>query len=308
MKAGIKQINRCGFNLVELAVVLSVLGVLMGLLLPAIQRSRGSANRLKCLNNLKQIGLALHHAHDTHGRLPPYRSLPIGSIQPDYLLTWQAQVLPEMDQASLWQLSAQACAVDPIPFHNPPHLGYSTVIPTYVCPSDPRLYSPLTTPSGDFCAFTSYIGVGGCVTFRSGSPMQLRGAMGDVPGIRFTDITDGTSNTLLVGERPPPNSLQAGRWYSVLYGREPNCGPEMILTVNGGLGSPFDIQCSNARTDYFFGRLDNPCDRFHFWSLHPAGANFVLADGSARFVPYSAAGLLPALASRAGGETVQLPD
>jgi prepilin-type processing-associated H-X9-DG protein len=209
-----------------------------------------------------------------------------------------------MDQDSLWHISAQACLVDRFTYHNPPHIGYATVIPSYICPADGRLDLPLKTPSGDFAAFGSYLGVGGAYT----STGLLSGVFTDSPGIRLTDIRDGTSNTLMVGERPPPDSLQAGRWYSGRYVLERFGGPDIVLAVNQSKTFVQDLECANAQSTYGFGRTDNPCDRFHFWSLHPGGSNFLFADGSARLIAYTNAQILGALASRSGGEVVDLSD
>lgn len=130
--------------------------------------------------------------------------------------------------------------------------------------------------------------------------------------MRFADITDGLSQTLAVGERPPPDTFQAGGWYSrgvpptLQWGRS-FYGPDEQLPVHSFAvgGDP----CLNE-TGFVFGpgHTENPCDRYHFWSLHPRGANFLFADGSVRFYPHSSRQLLPALATRAGGETVAVPD
>jgi len=137
----------------------------------------------------------------------------------------------------------------------------------------------------------------------------LPGVFGRSPGVRLIDVADGTGNTLMVGERPPPSSLQAGRWYSGLIVREPFGGPDMMLAAHQSASSPFDLECANVQAPrYFYGRVDNPCDRFHFWSLHPGGSNFLFADGSVRFMPYSADPIIGALATRSGGEVVGVPD
>jgi prepilin-type processing-associated H-X9-DG protein len=112
----------------------------------------------------------------------------------------------------------------------------------------------------------------------------------------------------MVGERPPPDSLQAGRWYSGLYVLEPFGGLDTILCANQIKISPFDLECAAAGTAFGPGRADNPCDRYHFWSFHTGGANFLFVDGSARLMPYTAASILPRLATYAGGEAVTVPD
>lgn len=303
---------RRGVTLVEVLVTIGLIGILIGLILPAVQSIRTSATRLSCQNNMKQIGTALHHFHSLHGRLPPlpYQRQAGGSgNDPNHLLSWMTLILPQMDQVPLWDRSVQACAAQKDPFRDPPHEGYSTVVLSYVCPADGRLRSPLTHPSGDVAAFTSYIGISGALF-----PPEFRpGVIGDEPGIRLTDISDGTAQTVAVGERPPPDSQQAGRWYPAIQngyihwpeGVAP--GPDYAMPAEP-LKDYNDYQCRPASTRFGPGRTDNPCDRYHFWSLHPSGANFLLADGAVRFFRYTARDVLPALATRAGGESVPLPD
>ncbi len=132
--------------------------------------------------------------------------------------------------------------------------------------------------------------------------------MGGYPGVRIVDITDGSSQTLIVAERPPPDTLQAGKWYTwvAVFGVWANrYGPDENLVAEGGI-----VPGDNCAGPFRFGpgRTDNNCDRYHFWSLHPGGGNFAFADGSVHFLRYSAADILPALATRAGGEVVGVPD
>ena len=127
--------------------------------------------------------------------------------------------------------------------------------------------------------------------------------------IRLGDIADGTSNTLMLGERPASADLQFGWWYAgvgqagtgsadlVLGVREQNLQP-----ISGG--SP----CGPGAYPFSQGGFNDPCAMFHFWSPHPGGANFAFADGSVRFLSYAADPLMPALASRAGGESASPPD
>lgn len=294
--------KRAGFSVLEVLVVIGVIGLLLGLILPAVQQARDSALRLSCSNNLKQVGLALHAVHDSHGQFPPLS--PSSGSDPNACLGWMALILPELGQESLYAASAQACAITQDPVTNPPHSGFATVVRTYVCPSDPRLLTPLTDSFGVQAAYTSYIGVRGAVP--PGSPQALMGVLGFYPSCRLTDISDGTSQTLMAGERPPPDSLQAGWWYVGFAGYSELRGP-----FNGlYLGSPSMTSgdpCVLRGVTFGPGTTANPCDRYHLWSLHAGGANFLFADGSARFLAYSAEPLMIALASRSGGEFVDLP-
>jgi prepilin-type processing-associated H-X9-DG protein len=296
--------RRMGFSLVELLVVIGLLGVLLGLALPAVQRVRESAGRVGCLNNLRQIGIGLHTFHDTQGQFPPLPGRSASKGDPNAILGWMALILPQMDQDALDKTSVQACRIDPNPLHNPPHVGLSTVVRSYVCPDDSRLLRPLTDRFQIQAAYTSYIGIGGAVP--PGAQQSMSGVLELGQGCRLSDITDGTSQTLMVGERPPPDSLQAGLWYPGYWGygigfRGPN------NTIIFGAWKMFgpDDDCSASRP-FGPGRTANPCDRYHLWSFHPGGANFLFADGSACYLSYSAEPLMVALATRSGGEVVDL--
>ena len=301
--------RRCGFSLIELLVVVGTIGVLVGLILPAVQSVREGAARTACLNNLKQIGIGLHHFEETNGRLPP---LPGGRAvdgDPNSLLGWMALILPQMEQEALYRVSVEACRVDQDPLDNPPHVGMATVIRPYVCPDDGRLLQPLTDSSGVRAAYTSYIGILGSFPPTTASVQAiLPGVLGQDFGPRLTDITDGLGTTIMVGERPPPESLLAGWWYPGYVGvGTPRGlhGPNNVIALpSPHLGS--DDNCG-GNTTFGPGQLSNPCDRFHLWSLHPGGGNFLFADASARYLSYSAAPLMIALASRSGGEVVELP-
>ncbi len=297
---------RSGFSLVELMVVIGVIGILAGLILPAVQHVRASAARISCLNNLKQIGLALHHFHDAYGRFPPLPAPSPNAGDPNNYLSWMALILPHMDQESLYRASAHACAVDTDPLHNPPHTGLTTVIPAYVCPADGRLFVAHTDRFQIRAALTSYIGNGGAVSRTAKHGFQgFAGVFGETPGCRLSQFTDGTSQTLMVSERPPPDSFQAGWWYPVWWYLSGDRGPNNYL-VFGGRNVQGEDGCPVSRV-FGPGRTDNPCDRHHLWSMHPGGANFLFVDASARFLPYSAEPLVIPLATRNGGEIVELP-
>jgi prepilin-type processing-associated H-X9-DG protein/prepilin-type N-terminal cleavage/methylation domain-containing protein len=291
------------FTLVELLVVIGIVSVLIGLLLSAVQNVRTAAARADCQNRVKQLALALHNYHDTRQCFPPgHRSL----THPDRMpfSGWTVSVLPYIEQATLNTQAQAAYRVDRYPFHNPPHTGLNTVVPAFICPLDSRITTAQRGQrTGTVAAFTSYLGVAGldAVTTRNGMLFQDSAT-------RLTDVPDGTSNTLLLGERPPSADFQFGWWYAgagqqltgsadlVLGAREPNL---LLVTVN----SP----CGPGR--YLFTAatgFDDPCGMFHFWSPHTGGANFAFADGSVRFIKYTADPIMPALATRAGGESVTL--
>jgi prepilin-type processing-associated H-X9-DG protein len=127
------------------------------------------------------------------------------------------------------------------------------------------------------------------------------------------DILDGTSNTLLIGERPPSSDYLFGWWFAgggynqmgaagdnVMGVREYNYVNHVFVV--GDLGGFTDVPCDGSKVNFQESSADDPCDQVHFWSLHPGGANFALADGSVRFILYASDPVLPALATRAGQE------
>lgn len=302
--------RRAGLSLLEVVVVLAILVLLIGLLLPAVQKVRVAARRVGCSNNLRQIGVALHHYHDANGGLPPRRPQNFRSREPDTLLSFFALILPQLGEQPLWDASVRACRNEPDTRRNPPHVGYSTVIKAYVCPADGRLMAPLGSPAIPPGTFGSYLGCEGHFAPQGQGTRKVwyqNGAFGVSPGINFNDIRDGLSQTLLVGERPPPDSLQAGLWYpsgSIL--RVPHTGPNEFMTIPATV-SFYDPECMGRLGTSGPRRTSNPCDRYHFWSLHLGGANWLFADGTVRFVTDSGGAVLPALATRNGGEVTEVP-
>jgi prepilin-type processing-associated H-X9-DG protein len=271
----------------------------MSLLLAAVQQVRDAAARIKCANNVRQLGLAALQYHDGHGSFPAgleYQSGP----HPMPLSSWLTRLLPYVDQPNLWAATQAAYAQDPNPAHNPPHVGLATVVPLFACPADQRARQVQFAPI-DKCnvAFTSYLGVEG-KDLTTNDGILFRDSHVSIP-----QIEDGTSRTLLAGERPPSTNFQFGWWYAGA-GQKFTGSAEMVLGVQEQNVLPVTSgSCAPGVYPYGPGRLDNQCDMFHFWSLHKNGANFLFADGAVRFIPYSAAGVLPALASRAGGEAAE---
>lgn len=295
--------KRHAFTLLELLVVLAIVGVVMGLLLPAVQKARDAAARIKCANNLHQIGLASHQYHDAMGCFPPGMcSGRVGNLPYRYA-SWLTFLLPYVEQGNLWNATVTAYRQSPLPFQDPPHIGLATVMPVFACPADPRSDQvQLARREKLHVALTSYLGVEGQDLYSRDGVLFMDSNIG------IADIPDGTSNTLLAGERPASTDFQYGWWYAgvgqrftgsaemVLGVREPN-----LLPVTKG-------SCPPGIYSFAGGSLTNQCDMFHFWSPHIGGACFLFADGSVHFLPYAAASILPALASRAGGETVSLLD
>ncbi len=179
-----------------------------------------------------------------------------------------------------------------------------TVVPVVTCPADPRVSDVQTARREQLqVGLTSYLGVEGKDVYT------LDGVLFRDSRIRRTDITDGVTQTLLIGERPPSADFQFGWWYAGA-GQFFTGSADMVLGVEKP-NLPLVTTGSCAPGVYRFGpgRIDNQCDMFHFWSPHRGGAFFSLyADGSTHFLSYSAAPILPALASRAGGEVVSDPD
>jgi prepilin-type processing-associated H-X9-DG protein len=284
-----------------------------------VQKVRDAAARTYCTNALKQIGLALHQHHDATGALPPAigEGLP---RDPFPYVSWLARILPYVEQPALYadmQAAFRSQGSRPNPYENPPHRGLGTVVPIYRCPADDRQYQAASfgPPSrSTLIAFTGYLGVSGR------NLRTLDGVLYWNSRVTLTDITDGTSNTLAAGERPPSLNLYFGRWYAGLgqfdngFNPSHNSGScdvtlgaaELKDTHFFVLQPPLNA-CPAGPYSFGPGAIQNPCDMFHFWSLHAGGSNFLFADGRVHFLTYGAAPLLPALATRAGGEAAPLP-
>ncbi len=289
---------RAAVSLVELAVVIAILGVLLTLTLSAVQRIRALAARATCANQLRQMGMALHRYHGQNDSFPPgvmpHAPVPRPGASEtkskiDYpLLNWHARLLPFVEQESLWAETVKAYATDWHEINTPPHNGYVTAVPLYLC----SLYKGLPGME-TFPAATSYLGVSGTNEYKKNGVLYLASK------VRFADITDGSSHTVAVGERPPSVNGYYGRW----YGGWGHWGvANAYLGVRETDVAHWNGDCPRGSYHFTAGQIKDDCSIFHFWSLHPGGANFMMADGSVRFLSYSADGILPALATRAGGE------
>ena len=302
--------RRAGFTLVELLVAIAIIAVLVGLLLSAVQRVRAAAARTACQNNLKQLGLAAHNYHAAHNRLPKgFSFLENGRADPLPFAGFLVYLLPHVEQDALWQARVAARAAGADPQQNPPHTPLATVVKTYTCPADPRVATPQVAVTMKLTiSLTSYLGVAGAKYPGAGLPEILRrdGVLYTDSKTRWIDVTDGTSNTLLAGERPPPPDFEFGWWYA-------GAGADGFGTLDKVMGvresnshSPGGILgCGPGQYPFMPANgFDDPCGVLHFWSPHSGGANFLFCDGSVRLIRYAANDLMPALATRAGGEAV----
>jgi prepilin-type N-terminal cleavage/methylation domain-containing protein len=274
--------NKTGFTLVELLVVIAIIGILIGLLLPAVQRGREAARRSQCENNLKQYGLALHHYHDGH------RAFPIGNV-PHRWWGFQSRLLPYLEAKNIYDFCNYDYPGDCFQAANSQPPGQdpgSQVLSVDMCPDDPLAGSiwdePLFHSGRHGC--TDYLGVMGT------SPATGDGILLYGPPIKIAQITDGVSRTLIMGERGISNDLWG--W--------PYCG------YGDGTGNG-DNLCS-AQDGLVIGNSFDDAHKFHFWSYHQDIANFLLADSAVRNLRYEIDyHVFQSLATRAGGENTSVP-
>jgi prepilin-type N-terminal cleavage/methylation domain-containing protein/prepilin-type processing-associated H-X9-DG protein len=309
--------HRAAFSLIELLVVIAILAVLAAMLMAGVQKARAAAARIVCANNLRQITFAVYNYESANQCFPQgtaSSTLPDRNEEPYPGLSWMGALLDYIDEPILWGMadkgySDPATKWDP---YNPPHPG-DRVMKQYSCPADRRVLQ-VQYAQGRKVALTSYLGV-------SGTNVHTRdGIFFSRSRVTSTEVSngDGLSNTLLIGERPPSTDLIYGWWYAgagqydgALSNPDFNSGSLDVLlgAAEINLHQPSDPTgsgCPDGPYRYGPGKLTEICDQFHFWSLHGRGGNFAFADGSVRFIPYSAAPILPALSTRNGREKVTL--
>ena len=272
--------SRSGFTLVELLVVIAIIGILVGLLLPAVQQAREAARRMQCQNNLKQLGLAMHMHHDTYLRFPYLRS---GGGQNRH--TWATQLLPFIEQTNLYNTYKNTITgvsqTDGFNNHTSTNAtmvaARETQISTFYCPSRrgaPSL-SPITTGStvnglpSDYAACTGNISAAptnGVFTLVNSGHMTATNNM--------RDIIDGTSNTIMIGEK----HIQ-------------------LRMLNTPIQDGMILSASEQQTYYRRGGASWPLANSNlvaansqFGSWHTGVCQFVFADGSVRTITVSIPG------------------
>jgi prepilin-type N-terminal cleavage/methylation domain-containing protein/prepilin-type processing-associated H-X9-DG protein len=315
--------QRRGFTLIELLVVIAIIAILIALLLPAVQKVREAAARTQCLNNLKQIGLAMHNYHDTFKKLPAQQAA--GSC---CYGTWQMSILPFVEQNALW-LSyvnwGNALATGQTYEQKQNLLVTSQRLVVFTCPSDINNAPKSGTYNGVTYNITqhNYLVNVGNLDYAQGGDGTLPD-QGKYPGIKFggapfyhnqqynfAHITDGLSNTLLVAEvkQGQGQDFRGLTWWAEGSGfttyRTPNSPlPDYISNGNGAPGCvPTSQNPLNSDCQYF-----KPSPNFNVFaarSRHTGGVNVLLSDGSTRFVTDSVAwATWQALGTAQAGEVV----
>lgn len=289
------KLSKTGFTLIELLVVVAIIGILLAITIPAVQAVRSAAQKSSCSNNIRQINIALIGYQSAKGHFPSGIRSSNANHYPS--MSWLTAILPYVEQNAVADIAAEEYGSGYSPFS--PHVGLSTPIAVFGCPSDSRSRRTQWTHENRLVALTSYVGV--CGT----DYQAFDGILFLDSQIRSDEILDGLSNTIVVGERPPSPDNWYGWWYAG-HGQDGSGSPDMLLGVRELNHSVRYLSASCGTGPYVFkkGNLNNQCSVMHYWSLHSAGSHFGFADGSTRFLTYDADTILPALATISGGEVV----
>jgi prepilin-type N-terminal cleavage/methylation domain-containing protein len=313
-----------GFTLIELLVVIAIIAILIGLLLPAVQKVRDAAARISCQNNLKQLGLALHTYHSAKGKLPPGAQGPVIKNPPaatapftvDNGTSWLVLLLPYVEQGNItYDFASNYNSA------NNSAVAATNRPPVIFCPAGAKLSSgdPTEVGGGLPCNATHYYGImgpgSGSISPKTGMPYSVitpgtdtalsdptagssgmlvyyEASLGMTQGIvTFSDCNDGTSNTLMIGEMSHTPLPGAANPYRSWVRGTKSPGAAKNLT------SPF-------KTPY----TTNNFNDIGMGSNHSGGTSFVLGDGSVRFITDDVSPqLLWSAASKSGGESVAIP-
>jgi prepilin-type N-terminal cleavage/methylation domain-containing protein/prepilin-type processing-associated H-X9-DG protein len=290
-----------GFTLIELLVVIAIIAVLIGLLIPAVQKVREAAARSKCQNNLKQVGLALHHFHDVNGCFPTSGGYPGNGVATPIIATvtdgtpkywgvgdprlpvrqqtgpWAYSILPQLEMSAAYQ-----------------NRTFAVAVPTYMCPSrgrqNPQLVPDVDPLSPNHAFISGGVNPWGKTDYAA-NPRIAIGNTGNSARtgktLNFDGITDGTSNTILAGEKSlDPRAYDTGSW---LWDEPIFAGGGAGGTVRSGTAVLRDIPGVN-----FVDTWGSP---------HTSGCQFLFADGSVRSIQFETAeSVMNPLLTPSGGE------
>jgi prepilin-type N-terminal cleavage/methylation domain-containing protein/prepilin-type processing-associated H-X9-DG protein len=299
--AGSLRLRRRAFTLIELLVVIAIIAILIGLLVPAVQKVRDAAARTQCFNNLKQIGLALHNYHDTHKKFPPgHIELKDAKGNFQYYTGMFIEILPYIEQGPLYKQYLDF----PVPNQDRSNQAFcTTAVPVYTCPSDLRaglILAPETiapdgggqpTPPllymassyrgmsgiGDTKTVWTYAGFWNEVQTAQKAHPAGRGAFhGDgysgLQAERMASFTDGTSNTIVVGERHTKTHFTRGPFWA-----------DTFNLYSLGASWPFS-QSMIPDYDQCAAMINSNYCKYGWGSLHAGGIPFLWGDGSVRMV------------------------
>jgi prepilin-type N-terminal cleavage/methylation domain-containing protein/prepilin-type processing-associated H-X9-DG protein len=305
------RLRRTAFTLIELLVVIAIIAVLIALLLPAVQQAREAARRTQCKNNLKQFGIALHSYHDSVGTLPMGMCGWPGTADGS-LWGWGTMILSYVDQAPLYISLSQAPG-GTAPNTNIAAIGFGSVMNSFNpslpalqtklsfhrCPSDSGS-DLLTIPAGGLNGSaqrntyifgrSNYPGVLGANWFNDAGILSSDGAFSENSIVRFRDITDGLSNTFLIGERRSPG-ISAGKYVggdTIWAGANDDLGPPnswLGIAILQGFATHMGMcaQADKLNLGVPFAPSASSYQPFTtFSSMHVGGAHFLMGDGSVR--------------------------
>jgi len=299
--------KRTGMTLIELLVVLAIMVVLLGILLPAVQKVREASRRSQCAHQLAQISLACHTYHDNTGSFPPgymaFSGIDATATTPGW--GWASFLLPYVEQEVLYR---QVIFARPI--EDPLNVARLTAISIFLCPSDPNVPAafPITNVAGRLITEAAPISYAACL--GSGEPDESPGPKEGVfyrnSKVRLTDITDGTSTTIMIGDRAWSHAMAP--WSGAVNGGIVRAGP-----LNAQRSSPAAVDpapnfpCVESNSINGTACSDGSLDQF--FSQHLGGVNMAFADGGVRFLHQQISrAVLAALGKRAGGEVVDETD